>query len=201
MGSYQPFIDQPADLARLQGQRYVVLRPFGDIVAEFERVKRALAQRFQNVAISYVARPHLTLAGFEAGTALESVSRLAALWATTVRPLTIQAEAVGFFPFRIAIVRVRKTPELSEALGLLRLHAMQEGPPCFSAVPVEEWVFHLSIGYCHALAQGDWQEVMEFLNTLTMPHVDCTVAEAEVVAFDSGTEYSGGVFSLKHTAG
>lgn len=120
MTPYQPFIDKPRDLARFRVQRDVVLRPFGDVVDEFDRVKGMLENRFQNLPISYVARPHLTLAGSPAGTRLEPVSRLVASLAVSVRPLRIRVEALGHVPFRIVIVRVQRTPELSDALGGLR---------------------------------------------------------------------------------
>jgi hypothetical protein len=195
-GPYEPFIDDPRDVARFQGQRYVVLRPFGRVVEEFERVKNVIAERFQGLPISHVARPHVTLAGFPAGTSLDSVRSTVASWAPSVRPLTIRLVGPSFFPFRIAIVQVGKTPELADALRGLRLRALNEGPRCFAVVPVEEWVFHLSISYCHALSQGEWEKVTDFLGTLSTSQAECTVEEAEVVAFDDGREYSGGVYSF-----
>jgi hypothetical protein len=115
--------------------------------------------------------------------------------------LLIEVERVSAFPppFQIVIVQVRKTPELFAALAGLRQRAEQRGLVLSTVVPAEQWIFHMSAAYCSGLSAPAWHEVTRLLETVRVPSATCVVGEAEVVAFDDGREYSGGVFSLDAT--
>jgi hypothetical protein len=63
-------------------------------------------------------------------------------------------------------------------------------------VPVSDWVFHMSVAYGETLDATDWVSVASFVETLRPVAAACTVGEAEIVAFDRGREYSGGLVTL-----
>ncbi len=201
MSEYLPFINDPAHLARLTGHRYVVLRPNDEVSATHATGQCSVRAKYSDLAISYPARAHVTLKGFPAGTQLEAVQALVHTWAAGVPSLRIEVERIIVFPFpfQVVIVQVRKTAPLFHAFASLRALAKQQKLPDWpeGTIPsVDDWVFHMSVAYCSALSAADWAAVTSFSESLTVPSVDCVVREAEVVAFDEGREYSGGVFPL-----
>src|SRR6186713_3065288 len=58
---YRPFIDDPAHVAQLKGQRYVVLRAAGALYDAYRRVETDVRRRLQGLPVSYPAEPHVTL--------------------------------------------------------------------------------------------------------------------------------------------
>jgi len=195
---YLPFIDDQNELPRFDGQRFVVLRPGGEVCDAFERVRRTIRDKHADLPISYIARAHVTLGGFPKGTRLESVQELARVWAPAVSSLRVEVKQVGFFvsPFQLLFLQVRKTPELLHALISLRSLAGQHGLRVADEVPVVDWTFHMSVGYCASLDSADWDAVTRSAATMAVPSAHCTVGEAEVAAFDDGREFSGGVYRL-----
>jgi 2'-5' RNA ligase len=119
---YRPFIDDREHIARLEGQRYVVLRPTGIIPDVYAQVQAVVKEKLAGLPVSYPAQPHITLAGFPKGTHLESVRQVVAEWTPTISALQVEIERVSFFPapFQIVIVQVRKTAALFTALVTLR---------------------------------------------------------------------------------
>lgn len=201
MREYLPFINDPAHLDRLKGHRYIVLRPNDAVSATHATVQSVVRTKFSDLAISYPARAHVTLTGFPPGTPLEAVQVLVHLWATGVPSLLLEVERVSVFPspFQIVIVQVRKTAALFHALGSLRTLAKRQGLPDWpeGTLPsVDDWVFHMSVAYCSTLSVADWATMTSFSESLTVPSVSCVAHEAELVAFDEGREYSGGIFPL-----
>ena len=198
MSLYQPFIDDPNDIARLEGQRYVVLRPTGAVPDVHGQVRSLAKERLAGLDVSYPARAHVTLTGFPEGTHLEAIRELVAEWAPTVAPLQIEVERVSSFPspFKIVIVQVRKTTELFDALASLRGRATGRKFGELSLIRPADWIFHMSVAYCSSLSVSTWADVSQFLETLAVPTARCVVGEVEIVAFDKGREYPGGVFEL-----
>jgi 2'-5' RNA ligase len=195
---YEPFIDDPEHIRELDGQRFVVLRP-AIIVSECHRqVQDVLRQRLSGLPASYPARGHVTLAGFAAGTRLESVQELVSDWIPDVPSLRIEVQGATSFPppFQIAILKVVKTPALFSALHGLRRRAEQRGLTVSTVTPAEEWVFHMSLAYCSNLSVTEWSELARFIERLRVPSASCVQETVEIVAFDGAREYSGGMQSL-----
>jgi len=200
--AYEPFIDDPDHIRELDGQRFVVLRP-GPVVSDCHRhVQDVLRQHLSGYSVSYPARAHVTLAGFAAGTPLELVQQLVSGWTREVRSLRIEVHGVTSFPppFQIAIVHVTKTPALFAALQGLRRTAEQRGLTISTVTRADEWVFHMSLAYCSKLGATQWRELARLIETLQVPSASCLCETVEIVAFDRGEEYSGGVHSLSREA-
>lgn len=47
---YRPFIDDPAHLARHEGERYIVLRPIGAVPVSYNEVRAAVGQKCRHLA-------------------------------------------------------------------------------------------------------------------------------------------------------
>lgn len=198
--TYHPFIADPDHIARLDGQRFVVLRPHGDVRAVWEGVRAAMKARLADRPVSYPAQAHVTMGGFPAGTAIEAVRVLVEEWARDVPPLGITVERAHVFPtpFQIVVVQVRKTPELFEAHTRLRRLAVERGLTDLLVIPPAEWVFHMSVAYCSSIKAAEWADVAQFVEALVEPAAHSLVGDVEIVAFDHTQEYSGGAFPLSH---
>lgn len=197
---YRPFIDDPAHIALLEGERYVVLRPNGAVRDAYTRVRARFQEKLTGLPVSYPAH-HLTLAGFANGASLDAVRELVANWASTVSSLVLEFEELGVFPspFQIVIARVRRTPALGEALATLREQARQCNLIDVATVQPSDWIFHMSVAYCSALSATAWQDVAAWVETIRVAGAECAVTEVEIVGIDDGQEYSGGVLSLTAT--
>jgi 2'-5' RNA ligase len=202
MTPYDPFIDDRAHIEALDRQRFVVLRAPFNVSAAFGHSQRAFRERLQGRPVSYPARAHVTLCGFAAGTPLQSVQELVRTWALKAMPLRIEIDRVSWFPppFQIVIVEIRKTSALCSALVDLRAQAERRRLVVSTVVPVEQWRFHMSVAYCSGLGEAAWHEVVELAGTVGVPAVHDDVGVVEVVAFDDGREYSGGVYALGASA-
>ena len=199
MGQYKPFIDDPGHLARLDGQRYVVLRPTSSVSEAWAHMRNIVRNRLSELPVSYPAQPHVTLAGFARGTSLREVQELVDEWSPTVAPLRLEVERVASFPApsQIVIVQVRKTSQLFQAMAGLRDLAERRLLPVAFLIPVNKWIFHMSLAYCPLLSAEAWSDVTAFLDTSEAPMVDCVVDQAELVVYDDGQEQSGGIYAFR----
>jgi 2'-5' RNA ligase len=198
MVAYQPFIDDPAHINELEGQRFIVLCVPVTISTSYREFQEDLRERLRGLPISYPARAHVTLCGFAAGTSMLHVQRLVGSWALGIRPLRIEVAGLSWFPspFQIVIVEVRKTPALFAALADLRTVAEKKRLNVSTVMPVDKWRFHMSLAYCSRLSEAEWRNVMRLVETLNARPMYDDVTAAEIVAFDNGQEYSGGTYAL-----
>jgi 2'-5' RNA ligase len=198
MTLYEAFIEDPAHIAELDGQRFVVLRAPVGLSTSFREIQDRVRERLQGLPVSYPARAHVTLCGFAAGTPLVDVEKLVRSWAVAVPPLRIELAGLGWFPppFQIVICEVRKTPALVVALTGLRALAEGASLRVSTVVPLEQWRFHMSVAYCSRLPEAEWLDIVAFVQTSEARHAQDEVKAAEIVAFDNGHEYSGGSIGL-----
>ena len=80
--------------------------------------------------------------------------------------------------------------------ALLDIDTQTEQLDVSTNMPVDRWIFHMSVAYCSELSLSDWHELASAVETLHVPPMQCTVEATEVVAFDDGREYSGGTYRL-----
>ena len=196
---YENFVDDPEHITALEGERFVVMRPELALRKCHGQAQDTLRQRLAGLPASFPACAHVTLAGFPAGTPLEAVQDLVAGWVCGVHPLRISVERAASFPapFQIAVLQVRKTEALFAALLEIRQLAEQRGLKGFAGIPAEEWTFHMSLAYCPNLSADEWASVVQFMEAMRVPKVSAMQRTVEIVAFDGGSERSGGVYSLQ----
>jgi 2'-5' RNA ligase len=195
---YRPFIDDPEYVARFQGERFIVLRASGPVISVFEDVKRRLRERFPSWPLSYLAEAHVTLCGFEKHADLDAIRALAREWAPHVSPSAIVVDGIGVFgpPTKNVMLDVRKTPQLVAMLASIRDASARRGPHFTETIPVDEWTFHMSVAYGAGLSAAEWDEVASCVAAMDVARVECAADAAEIVAFDDGREYCGGICLL-----
>lgn len=199
-----PFITDPEHLAQVEGQRYLVLRPSGDVVDAFSEVQRELRRELTADLASFPNHPHVTLRGWPAGTPLDRILDLAAEWAAEQPTHRIEIEGMETFPppFQVVFVAVRDNSVLRAGYAKLARTAKAKDLPLWpdwTADPAA-WRFHMSAAYCAALDHDRWQAIRDIAESLPLPSATCTVAGVEVVAFDQGEERSVGTFSFQGSA-
>ena len=196
--AYQPCIDDPEHIRAVEGERYVVLRPGTPLSGVHNELQSLLRQRFADEPISFPVGAHVTLAGFAAGTSLSAVQALVESWSRRVSALRITVEGLSCFPKQqIVFARVLKTLELLDALSQLRRDADQARLDVDTAIAKENWVFHMSVGYCSKLGESAWRDVTALVEQQDVAPTFCDVSDVEVIAFDGHREYSGGVHELR----
>jgi len=196
--SYEPFIDDPEHIREVEGQRFVVLRPT-DVVSDYYReLQNVLRRRLSGRPVSFPAHEHVTLAGFAAGTQLQSVQELVSVWRQGVPPLRLQVERAASFPppSKILYLEVLKTPALFRALQTLRRMAEERALLLDSVISVDEWIFHMSLAYCPSLNATEWDLMARFVEGQPILDRSSIQDTVEIAAFDGGKEYSGGIYPL-----
>lgn len=197
---YRAFIDDPAHIELVDGQRYVVLRPPPEVRTRYMQVQRAMKDRLNNEPVSFPAEPHITFIGVAEGSTLERVRDVVKEWARVTAPLEMHVENVGSFPApdQIVILRMRKTTQLLDALIRLRTLALENGLRLLGSIEPAQWIFHMSVAYCSALNAKAWRQLVASVDDLFLD-VTFTAMEVEIAAFDNGREYSGGVIQFAAT--
>jgi 2'-5' RNA ligase len=198
VSAYRPFIEDPDDIVRFEGGRFVVLRATGAAADAHRHVCELLREQLAREEVLCLTDAHVTLAGFPKGAELESIRHLVAEWARSVAPLTLEVEKAGYFPapFQIVILQIRKTKELCDALVSLRARATKRGLGDPGLIRAADWIFHMSVAYCVSLSGPAWTAVTKVVDGLSVPAAQCVVGHVEIVAIDNGREYSAGVFDL-----
>ena len=198
LSSYRPFIEDPDDIVRFEGGRFVVLRATGAVADAHRRVCDVLDEQLERQGVLCLTDAHVTLAGFAKGAALDAARDLVAEWARTVPPLKLEIEKAGYFPapFQIVILQIRNTDALRSAMVSLRRRINELPFGDGGMIPAADWIFHISVAYCASLSAEAWAAVTQVVDGLSVPAVDCVVGRVEIAAIDNGQEYSGGVFDL-----
>ncbi len=197
MTLYRPFIDDPEHLGLVDGERYVVLRPPPEVRHIYFHLQRAIKQKLSHRHCSFPAEPHVTFAGFAADSGLELVREVVQEWSLHTAPLILRVERIGSFPRpdQIVVIEIRKTPELQDAMVRLRSLAVESNLALLGTIDPGAWVFHMSIAYCSQLGENDWTSLLSSLDMHVTP-IEWVANEAEIAAFDSGREHSGGIFTF-----
>ena len=187
----RPFMDDPAQLASLDGQQYLVLRPTIAVASLYREVQDAALARFGG-DIPHPRTEHVTLRGFFEPERRDELPALIREWAARQHPIEVTAEAVDVFPapWQILIVRLARTEslvsayaDLSEALQRTDLRRLDERS-------VDDWTFHLSVVYGKTLDSASWQALADASRAELSLQPTETIAEAELVWYEDGQEHA-----------
>jgi 2'-5' RNA ligase len=195
---YRPFIDDPASIPVQDGERYVVLRATGAVRPIWIQIRDAVAVRLAGLDAAFPLEPHVTLVGIGPGASPADVCDIASDWAHTVAPLVITTERVRVFPApdQVALIEVRRTAALADAMTSLRERVRRRGLTVLSHVAPDDWIFHLTLAYGSRIPAERWSGVAAWVETLDAPAAQTVVDEAEIASFDDGRESSGGIVRL-----
>ncbi|MGW8481928.1 2'-5' RNA ligase family protein [Microbacterium sp. NPDC055903] len=188
----RPIMDTPQQLASLEGQQYLVLRPTGAVAETFRTVQDAAIAAAGQQPITWPHTEHVTLRGFFEPHRREEVAAVIRAWAAERHPIEIVADAVDSFPspWQIILVRLARTAtltrayaDLTRALGDTDLRRLDERP-------LEEWTFHLSAVYAKLLDAARWAELERASVRELAERPSETIAEAEFVWYEGGVEHA-----------
>src|SRR5262245_9166629 len=109
----------------LKRQRYVVVRPTGEVVSFYKQLQKELLSLLSSSisVVSYPGYPHVTIRGFPEGTDLDSLRRIIGEWVETVSPLDIRIGGLSYFPdpYKVVFVEIAKNEALVDAFNRLSL--------------------------------------------------------------------------------
>ncbi|MEA2521436.1 MAG: hypothetical protein QOI81_1082, partial [Actinomycetota bacterium] len=171
-----PIITDPRRLTAAAGSSYLALRPAGDVAEEFIRIQRLSKAELANDDASFPG-VHLSLKGF--GTVVtDPVYPALATWASRTSPFEVAIQGLTVFQDpRVGLVHISSTPGLAAALKELR--SIGAGLPTTESdgIPVDEWIFHLSVVYGERLDPGRWVAFSTWFRALEIRSVATTVSE------------------------
>ncbi|WP_258132651.1 2'-5' RNA ligase family protein [Microbacterium sp. MYb72] len=187
----RPFMDTPDQLASLQGQQYLVLRPSAAVAHEYESTQRALLDGPAR-DLKHPHTGHVTLRGFFEAGRREEVAGLVREWAAEQPPIEVTADAVDAFPspWQVVILRAARSASLVQAYSRLTDRLEPTDYRRLDELSVDDWTFHLSLVYARSLGAAEW-EVLERAarRAFELPPTE-TITEAEFVWYDEGGEYA-----------
>lgn len=184
------FMTDPGQLRDLEGQQYIVLRPVGAVMREFDRVQDAAKQRLSD-SVRYPGAAHVTLRGLYEPERIDAVRSVVQEWAAQQHPIDLVYEAVDSFPapWQIVIARLRRTPALLHAYAMLTDALDATDLRRIGELPLDDWVFHLSTVYAKTLDAQAWARLAsDTHHEYPMPPTE-TVGEAEFVTYSDGVEH------------
>lgn len=179
----------PEQLASLEGQQYLVLRPTS-VVADRYRAEQRTALARADVPHPHTG--HVTLRGFFEPERREELTVLLRRWAATQPPIEVVAEAVDAFPtpWQIIIIRLSRTPTLVSAYARLTEELDRTDFRRLGELPLEEWTFHLSVAYAKTLEPAAWTTLSHMSRRSIGGRPSETIGEAELVWYEGGVEHS-----------
>lgn len=184
-------MDTPEQLAGLEGQQYLVLRPTADVGETYRSVQDSALGRLGTPT----RRPHtghVTLRGFYEPQRRDELAELIRSWATQQSPIEVAAEAVDEFPvpWQILIVRLARSASLVSAYSSLTDALDATDFRRLGELPLADWTFHLSVLYGKTLDAAMWSRFAEAESRAFDPAPTEIITEAELVWYQDGTEHA-----------
>lgn len=184
------FVTDPQQLHELEGQQYVVLRPTAAVMREFDAVQDAV-RRHLGASVRYPGAGHVTLRGLQEPERRDEVRDVVREWAGRQLPVDIVFEAVDSFPapWQIVVARLARTSSLLSSYSSLTAALDAGDLRRIGELPLEDWVFRLSVAYAGSLSAEQWAEVASrSRRRLTEPPLE-TISEVELVTYFDSTEH------------
>lgn len=186
----RPFMTDPELLESLRGQQYLVLRPVADVASFYDEERAALRRRLP-AGLSWPNTGHVTLRGFSEPDRVRLLRDTLAAWAAAQPPIELHVRAVDGFPppFQVILARLERTPSLVAAYASLTDVLDAAEVVRIGELPLEEWVFHLSLIYAAALDEQGWRDAHAASARDVTPGPVEIVTSAEFVWYDGDGEH------------
>ncbi|MCI0158914.1 2'-5' RNA ligase family protein [Leifsonia shinshuensis] len=186
----RPFMTDRATLASLEGQQYVVLRPAAEVGAFYAEEQRILLDRLPT-GLPHPNTGHITLRGFAEPDRVDALRAAVRACAAAQDPIEAVVEAIDGFPapFQVLIARLRRSPALTEAYASMTRALESTDFERIGELPLDDWVFHLSLVYCAALSDDDWRAHLRASRRPVAPAPTELISSAEFVWYAGGVEH------------
>lgn len=185
-----PYMTESELLASLRGQQYVVLRPSAAVAAFYEREQSEILKRLPD-STPHPNTGHVTLRGLYEAARVHSLRELIASWASSTPPIELHVDAIDGFPppFKVLIARLERTNSLIEAYSSLT-ELLDATDFCrIGELPLDDWVFHLSLAYASSLDDQKWGEVFTASMRAVSPPPRERVSSVDFVWYDDDGEH------------
>ena len=181
----------PDQLDSLEGQQYVVLRPSGAVTDVYRQVQSELLTRVP-AGTKHPHTEHVTIRGLYEPERREEVAALVREWAAAQHPIQIIAEAIDVFPapWQIVITRLARTPSLVSAYASLTAALAPTGFRRLDELPLDDWIFHLSVVYGKTLTPDAWADLEQVSRRDLIARPSCIAADVELVWYEGGREHA-----------
>ncbi|MDQ0644465.1 2'-5' RNA ligase family protein [Microbacterium murale] len=186
----RPFMNHPDQLASLEGQQYLVLRPTGAVADDYREVQDAVLRALP-VAVKHPHTAHVTLRGFYEPDRLDDVRALVRAWGAAQHPIEITTEAIDTFPapWQIVIARLARTASVITAYASLTDALADTDFRRLDERALDDWTFHMSVIYGKTLDADEWRAIAESVTNEYDEHPTEVVNEAELVWYSGGAEH------------
>ncbi|GGD87137.1 2'-5' RNA ligase family protein [Microbacterium murale] len=186
----RPFMNDPRQLASLEGQQYLVLRPSGAVAADYRAVQDAVLPTLP-AGTKHPHTEHVTLRGFYEPDRLEDVRTVVRTWAAAQHPIEITTEAIDTFPapWQIVIARLVRTASLVSAYATLTDTLAITDFRRLDERSLDDWTFHMSVVYGKALDADAWSALERSITREYAERPTEIVSEAEFVWYSGGVEH------------
>jgi hypothetical protein len=174
----------------LKGQQYIVLRPVTAVADFYEREQSAILGRLP-AGIPHPNTGHVTLRGFFEPERVPILREAIIRWASSASPIDLRVASVDGFPppFSVLIVRLERTPSLLETYAGLTELVETTDFLRIGELPLDEWVFHLSLAYASALDEEDWDRALQESRRVVNPSPHEAVSSVDFVWYDDDGEH------------
>lgn len=189
------FMVDAGQLRDLEGQQYIVLRPAGDVLAEFDQVQDAARGRLETAGLArsvrYPGAAHVTLRGLYEPERVDQVRDVVRRWAAGQHPIEVVFEAVDSFPapWQIVIARLARTPSMLNAYASLTDALDATDLRRIGELSLDEWTFHLSTVYAKTLDAADWTRLASDTHHEYPKPPTETITEVEFVTYFDAAEH------------
>lgn len=186
----RPFMTDPTQLASLEGQQYLVLRPIGPVAKNYETVQDAVLRALPT-GTKHPHTAHVTLRGFYEADRLDALRTLVRAWGATQQPIEVTTEAIDIFPapWQIVIARLARTTTLVSAYSTLTDLLADTDFRRLGELSLEDWTFHLSVAYGRTLDAQTWSALATTVPREYSEQPTEVVHEAELVWYSDGVEH------------
>jgi hypothetical protein len=187
--TYPAFMTDPAQLAGLNGQQYLVLRPVRE-VASFYVSERRVVHGSLPREVPSPHTGHVTLRGFAEPHRHAELVDVVTQWANDQEPIVVEAEALGGFPppFSVLIARVTRTSSLVGAYDRLTTLLDVTDLRRIGELPLADWVFHMSLAYCGGLDEAEWASALDRISRSVADRPREVLSQAELVWYEEDVE-------------
>lgn len=186
----RPFMNDPRQLASLEGQQYLVLRPAGAVASDYRAVQDAVLATLP-AGIKHPHTGHVTLRGFYEPDRLDDVRAVVRAWAAAQQPIEITTEAIDTFPapWQIVIARLARTASVVSAYATLTNALADTDFRRLDERALEDWTFHMSVIYAKTLDTDAWSALARSVTREYDERPTEVVSEAEFVWYSDGAEH------------
>jgi hypothetical protein len=186
----RPFMNDPRQLASLEGQQYLVLRPTGAVAAEYRAVQDAVLPTLP-AGTAHPHTEHVTLRGFYEPDRVDEVRAVVRAWASAQHPIEVMTEAIDTFPapWQIVIARLTRTASIVSAYATLTDALVDTDLRRLDERALDDWTFHMSIVYAKSLDTDAWSALEESVTREYAQQPTEVIGEAELVWYSGGAEH------------